>query len=78
MWTTLPDWTAEQLASITTPFLILDGRHEEAILTSHAVYMFESIPDSALALMPDTRSLRDVRAARRVNAIVLAYLGSTL
>lgn len=74
MGATLPDWTAEQLAAITTPFLILDGRHEEAILTSHAVYLFETIPDAALVLMPDTGHFAMFEQPDEFNAIVLAYL----
>lgn len=77
MWATLPDWTAEQLAAITTPFLILDGRHEEAILTSHAVYLFETIPNSALVLMPDTGHFAMFEQPDEFNAIVLAYLSSS-
>ena len=74
MWATLPDWSAEQLAAITTPFLILDGRHEEAILTSHAVYLFETIPNAALVLMPDTGHFAMFEQPDEFNAIVLAYL----
>jgi pimeloyl-ACP methyl ester carboxylesterase len=74
MWATLPDWSAEQLAAITTPFLILDGREEEAILTSHAIYLFETIPNSALALMPETGHFAMFERPDEFNAIVLAYL----
>lgn len=76
MWATLPDWSAEQLAAITTPFLILDGRHEEAILTSHAVYLFETIRNSALMLMPDTGHFAMFEQPDEFNAIVLSYLSS--
>jgi pimeloyl-ACP methyl ester carboxylesterase len=54
MWATEPNYTAEQLATITTPILILQGEDEEAIDTDHARMMAEAIPTAELVLMPGT------------------------
>src|SRR5687767_1777788 len=54
MWATEPNYTEEQLRSITTPFLILDGEEEEAIDLNQTKLMALLIPDAELEIMPDT------------------------
>lgn len=54
MWATQPNYTEEQLRSITTPILILDGAKEEAIDLAHAELMASLIPGAELVIMPDT------------------------
>jgi pimeloyl-ACP methyl ester carboxylesterase len=54
MWATQPNYTDDQLKSITTPFLILDGAKEEAIDLNQDKLMALLIPNAELAIMPDT------------------------
>ncbi len=54
MWATLPNYTEEQLQSITTPFLILDGEEEEAIDLNQTKLMALLIPGAELKLMSGT------------------------
>lgn len=54
MWATEPTYTEEQLGSIETPILLLDGAKEEVILIAHAEEMAGLIPGSELTIMPDT------------------------
>ena len=35
MWADQPNWTDDQLRSITTPVLVVDGDHDEAIKRAH-------------------------------------------
>jgi pimeloyl-ACP methyl ester carboxylesterase len=54
MWATEPNYTEEQLKSITTPILILDGAKEEAIDLNQTKLMALLIPSATLEIMPDT------------------------
>ena len=54
MWSSEPNFTAEQLGSITVPMLILDGDNDEAIYTEHAKEMAALIPTATLTFIPGT------------------------
>lgn len=75
MWATLPNYTDEQLTSITTPFLILDGQKEEAIDLNQTKLMALLIPGAELVLMPDTGHFAMFEQPEEFNQIVLEYLG---
>jgi len=74
MWATEPNYSAEQLGSITTPILVLDGEEEEAILTEHAIEMQGLIPGSELHLIPGTGHFAMWEKQEEFNQIVLDYL----
>jgi pimeloyl-ACP methyl ester carboxylesterase len=74
MLATEPNYSAEELGSITTPILVLDGEEEEAILTAHAVEMQGLIPGSELHLIPGTGHFAMWDKPDEVNQIVLEYL----
>jgi pimeloyl-ACP methyl ester carboxylesterase len=74
MWATLPNYTAEQLGAITTPFLVLDGWREEAILPAHAFYLADTIPGAELAIMPNIGHFAMFEQPEEFNGIVLTYL----
>jgi pimeloyl-ACP methyl ester carboxylesterase len=75
MWATQPNYTEEQLGSITTPILVLDGEEEEAIDINHTELMASLIPGSDLILMPDTGHFALLEQPEEFNQIVLDYLG---
>jgi pimeloyl-ACP methyl ester carboxylesterase len=52
MWATQPNFTKEQLASITTPTVIADGDHDEAIKRANTEYMAATIPNAGLLILP--------------------------
>jgi len=74
MWATEPNYTPEQLATITTPILVLDGEEEEAILTEHTIEMQGLIPGSELHLIPGTGHFAMWEKAEEFNQIILDYL----
>jgi pimeloyl-ACP methyl ester carboxylesterase len=74
MWATEPQFTEEQLGSITTPTLILDGWEEEAIYPEHAFEMAGLIPGAELLLMPDVGHFAMFATPEAFNSIVLEYL----
>jgi len=74
MWATLPNYTDEQLTTITTPFLILDGQKEEAIDLNQTKLMGLLIPGAELILMPDTGHFAMFEQPDEFNQIVLDFL----
>ena len=76
MWATEPNYTEEELQGITTPFLILDGKKEEAIDLNQTKLMALLIPGAELVLMPDTGHFAMFEQPEEFNRIVLDYLGS--
>jgi pimeloyl-ACP methyl ester carboxylesterase len=53
MWSTQPDFKAEQLAKITVPTVISDGQYEEAIKPEHTVELAKLIPGAKLVIIPN-------------------------
>jgi pimeloyl-ACP methyl ester carboxylesterase len=76
MWATQPNYTMEQLQSITTPFLILDGEEEEAIDLNQTKLMALLIPGAELVLMPGTGHFAMFEQPEEFNQIVMDYLAS--
>lgn len=57
MWNTEPNFTTEQLASISAPTWIALGEHDEFIKRDHALYIAETIPGATFVMMPDVSHL---------------------
>ncbi len=74
MWATLPNYTDEQLTTITTPFLILDGQGEEAIDLNQTKLMALLIPNAELNLMPGTGHFAMFEQPDAFSQIVIDYL----
>lgn len=74
MWATEPNYTDDQLRTIQTPFLILDGVNEEAIDLNQTKLMAELMPNATLLLMPDTGHFAMFEQPEEFNRIVLDYL----
>ena len=53
MWASQPNWTKEQLATITTPIAVVSGDHDEAIKREHTDYMASAIPGATLIILPN-------------------------
>ncbi|MET0431234.1 MAG: alpha/beta hydrolase [Hyphomicrobium sp.] len=53
MWAEQPNWTDEQLKSIDTPILVVDGDHDEAIKRDHTEYIAATIPHAGLLILPN-------------------------
>ncbi len=76
MWATQPNYSDEQLTTITTPFLILDGTKEEAIDLNQTKLMGLLIPDAELVIMPDTGHFAMFEQPEEFTQIVLDFLDS--
>jgi pimeloyl-ACP methyl ester carboxylesterase len=74
MWESQPNWTDEQLKGITTPVLIADGDHDEAIKREHTEYMAATIPLAGLLILPNTSHFAFLQDPALFNAAVLNFL----
>ena len=74
MWATEPNYTPAQLATITTPTLILDGEEEELIEINHVKEMARLIPPAKLRLMAGVGHFAPWEQPQAFNQIVLDFL----
>jgi pimeloyl-ACP methyl ester carboxylesterase len=74
MWESQPSWTDAQLRGITTPILIADGDHDEAIKLDHDVYMFRTIPHAGLLILPQTSHFAFLQDPAAFNAALLNFI----
>jgi len=74
MWTTEPNWTQEEMRSIQTPILVLDGLEEEVIDIDHVRLLAELLPNGTLELMPGTGHFAMIDRSEEFARIVVNYL----
>jgi pimeloyl-ACP methyl ester carboxylesterase len=74
MWATEPNYSVEQMQSITVPTLILDGIQEEAIFPAHDLEMATLIPNADLYLMGGIGHFAMWDKTEEFNHIILDYL----
>lgn len=74
MWESEPAYSAEQLRTVTTPFLIMAGANEEIIAEPHTRYLAETIPGAELALIPNCGHFGHMQEPEAFNAAMLAFL----
>ena len=74
MWETEPAYTAAELRTITTPFLIMAGAHEEVIAEPHTRYLAATIPGAELALLANCGHFGHMQEPEAFNARMLAFL----
>jgi pimeloyl-ACP methyl ester carboxylesterase len=74
MWETEPAYTADELRTITTPFLIMAGANEEIIAEAHTRYLAETIPGAELVLLPNCGHFGHMQEPEAFNARMLAFL----
>ena len=74
MWTTQPNWSAADLASIKVPTWIVDGDHDEAIKRDNTEGMARNIPDAGLLLQPAVSHFSFLQDPIQFNNDVLHFL----
>jgi pimeloyl-ACP methyl ester carboxylesterase len=75
MWATQPNWTAKQLAGITTPVLVVDGDHDEAIKRAHTEQIAATIPGAGLLILPETSHFSFLQDPGQFTWHILHFLG---
>jgi len=71
---TQPNFTADELAGIKVPTLILDGEKEEVIRVDHVEAIAKAIPGAKLIWLPDVGHFAPYDAADKWNSVVLDFL----
>lgn len=76
MWATQPNYTAAELATISTPVAIVDGDHDEGIRREHTEYLARAIPQARLIILHDTSHFAHLQDPAAFNAAMLDFLGN--
>lgn len=71
---TEPNWTQDEMASIQTPILVLDGVDEEIIDIDHVRLLAGLLPNGELRLMPGTGHFAMIDQPAEFARIVVDYL----
>ncbi len=74
MWATQPNWSDEDLKKVTTPVLIVDGDHDEAIVREHLEYIANTIPNAGLLILPNTSHFAFIQAPKEFNEAILNFI----
>lgn len=75
MWFDQPNWTDDQLKTITTPILIVDSDHDEAIKRAHTEYIAATIPHAGLLILPNASHFAFLQDPKMFNFAILHFLG---
>jgi pimeloyl-ACP methyl ester carboxylesterase len=74
MWTSQPNWTADDLKKIPTPTWIVDADHDEAIKRENTEFMAANIPGAGLLLQPEVSHFSFIQDPDQFSADVLHFL----
>ena len=74
MWLTQPDYTAEELASIKVPTLILAGENDEFVRADQPQLLANAIPNAELVIFPDVGHYALTEKPDEWNKVVLDFL----
>jgi pimeloyl-ACP methyl ester carboxylesterase len=65
-----PNWSDEDLATITTPVTIAVGDHDQNITRAHTEHMAAVIPGAKLVILPSVGHEAPLQAPEEYNAAV--------
>lgn len=74
MWESQPNWTGDQLRTIKSEVLVMDGDHDEAIKRSHTEYIANTIPHARLTILPDTSHFAFIQDPEAFNRAIVNFL----
>jgi pimeloyl-ACP methyl ester carboxylesterase len=78
MQQTQPNYTADDLAKISVPVVIVQGEHEQFIKHEHAEYLARSIPNAEFVVLNGVSHFAPLQRPEQFNAAMLAFLGKVL
>jgi pimeloyl-ACP methyl ester carboxylesterase len=78
MQSTQPNYSADDLAQISVPVVIVHSAHDEFIKREHADYLARSIPNATFVHLPDVSHFAPLQRPEQFNSEMLAFLGSVL
>src|SRR5204863_366502 len=74
MQKTEPNYSANDLAEIRVPVMVVHSEHDEFIKPEHAEYLARSIPGAKLVLLPGVSHFAPLQRPEQFNAAMLAFL----
>lgn len=77
LWLTEPDYDLEQLASISTPTLVIHGAEEEFILLEHSQKLASALPNARLLVIPGATHAGLLEQPQKYNGVMHEFLSET-
>jgi len=74
MQQTQPNYSAEDLAQISVPVVIVHSEHDEFIKREHAEYLTRSIPNAELVVLNGVSHFAPLQRPEQFNSAVLSFL----
>jgi pimeloyl-ACP methyl ester carboxylesterase len=78
MQKTQPNYSAQDLAEISVPVVIVQSEHDEFIKREHAEYLARSIPNAELVNLRGVSHFAPLQRPEQFNTAMLAFLGKIL
>jgi pimeloyl-ACP methyl ester carboxylesterase len=78
MQRTQPNYSAEDLAEISVPVVIVHSEHDEFIKREHAEYLARSIPNAEFIYLPGVSHFAPLQRPEQFNTVIFAFLGKAL
>lgn len=78
MQRTQPNYSAEELAQIHVPVVIVHGEHDEFIKREHAEYLARSIPGAEFVDLPHVSHFAPLQRPEQFNTAMLTFLSKNL
>ena len=78
MQRTQPNYSADDLAKINIPVVIVQSEHDEFIRREHAEYLAQSIPNAEFILLAGVSHFAPLQRPDQFNAVMLTFLGRVL
>ncbi|HSU30385.1 MAG TPA: alpha/beta hydrolase [Bryobacteraceae bacterium] len=78
MQQTQPDYSAQDLANISVPVVIVHSEHEEFIKREHAEYLARTIPDAEFIVLDGVSHFAPLQRPEQFNTAMLQFAGKVL
>jgi pimeloyl-ACP methyl ester carboxylesterase len=78
MQQTQPNYSAQDLAKISVPVVIVQSEHDEFIKREHAEYLARSIPNAESVVLNGVSHFAPLQRPEQFNAAMLAFISKTL
>jgi pimeloyl-ACP methyl ester carboxylesterase len=78
MQRTQPNYSAQDLVTISVPVVIVQSEHDEFIKREHAEYLAQAIPDAELIVLNGVSHFAPLQRPEQFNAAILAFVSRVL
>ena len=78
MQRTQPNYSANDLAQINVPVVIVQSEHDEFIKREHAEYLARSIPNAEFVYLPGVSHFAPLQRPEQFNTAIFTFLGKVL